>query len=307
MSWFAPPQEIPTRVYASLPPSFREPRVTAWSRANKAGAAIDSFLEGPVVEPDGSLALVDIPNGRVFRLSADGDWTLLAHYEGWPNGMKREADGRLLIADYRRGLLRLDPRGGQLQPLLETLRSESFKGLNDLTFGPAGEIYFTDQGQTGLQDPSGRVYRLTADGRLECLLSTGPSPNGLVLDKAGTHLYVAMTRACQVWRLPVTADAGVSKAQVFVQLPGGISGPDGLAIDEEDNLAICDPGHGCVWLVDRFGVPRYRVVSCAGRSVTNLAYGGKDRRSLFITESASGQVLIARLPVPGFPPRVREG
>jgi gluconolactonase len=306
MSWFPPPRDIPTEVFASLPAAFREPRVTDWSRANKGGALIDSFLEGPVVEPDGSLCVVDIPNGRIFRISPSGTWTLLAQYDGWPNGMKRQAGGGLLIADYRRGLLQLDPSSGDLEPLLETLRSESFKGVNDLTFGPAGEIYFTDQGQTGMQDPSGRVYRLNGDGKLDCLLSNCPSPNGLVLNKAATHLYVAMTRACQVWRVPVSRDSGVSKAQIFVQLPGGVSGPDGLAIDEDDNLAICDPGHGCVWLVDAFGVPRHRVLSCAGRTVTNLAYGGEDRRTLFITESGGGQILAARMPVPGFPVRAQE-
>ena len=69
-----------------------------------------------------------------------------------------------------------------MQPVLTARNSESFKGCNDLHIASNGDIYFTDQGQTGLHDPTGRVYRLSPGGRLDCLIDTGISPNGLVLD-----------------------------------------------------------------------------------------------------------------------------
>ena len=53
--------------------------------------------------------------------------------------------------------------------------------MNDLFFAANGDLFFTDQGQTGLQDPTGRVYRLEAAGRLTCLIDTVPSPNGIVV------------------------------------------------------------------------------------------------------------------------------
>jgi gluconolactonase len=96
----------------------------------------------------------------------------------------------------------------------------------------------------------------------------------------------------------------VGKANVFAQLPGGVSGPDGLAMDIEDGLAVADPGHACVWLLDRFGVPRHRVVSCAGRTLTNVAYHGLD---LFITDAETGQILKAKAPVPGRVPTHDQG
>ncbi|WP_142846274.1 SMP-30/gluconolactonase/LRE family protein [Telmatospirillum sp. J64-1] len=299
MSWFPPPKPIETKVFTSMPEHFRRPRRSAWADANKGGAPIDSFLEGPAFDRDGNLYVTDIPHGRVFRIDQGGEWSLVAEYDGWPNGLKIGRDGRILITDYRKGLMALDPATGTVTPHLETVGSEGFRGVNDLAFAANGDIYFTDQGQTGMQDPTGRVYRLTADGRLDRLLSTCPSPNGLVLNKAGTHLYVALTRSCQIWRMAVGRDSIVGKANVFAQLPGGVSGPDGLAMDEEDGLAICDPGHGCVWILDRWGVPTHIVQSCAGRTLTNLAYGGPGRSQLFITDSETGQVLVAEAPVPG--------
>ena len=162
-------------------------------------------------------------------------------------------------------------------------------------------MYFTDQGQTGMQDPTGRVYRLTRTGRLERLLDNCPSPNGICLDTTDSHLYVALTRACQVWRLPLTRDGVVGKCNVFVHTPGGMSGPDGMAIDTTNGLAVANPGHGCVWLMDSKGVPKYRVQSCAGSSITNVAYKPSAPNELYMTDSETGQVLLATVPVTGHP------
>src|SRR5437868_13692963 len=90
--------------------------------------------------------------------------------------MKIHRDGRIFITDYKRGLLLLDPACGRVSPFLETVGSESFKGLNDLVFARSGTLYLTDQGQTGMHDPTGRVYRLTPDGRLTCLIDHDPEP-----------------------------------------------------------------------------------------------------------------------------------
>jgi gluconolactonase len=298
MGWFPAPKDIPTRVWARLPDTFRAPRTSAWSRANKAGAVIDSFLEGPCFDAQGRLVVADIPNGRIFRVGQTGGgvWEQVAQYDGWPNGLKVRGDGTYLVTDYRRGLVQIDPRDGSVTEVLGTVRSESFKGVNDLCLAPDGAVYFTDQGQTGLQDPTGRVYRLTVEGSLHCLIDTCPSPNGVALDRSGRFLFVALTRASQVWRLPLTPDAGVSKAQLFCQLPGGVSGPDGLAVDREDGVLVANPGHGCVWRLDRHGIPTHRIVSCAGRAITNLCFGGPDHSLVFITDSDTGQILLAEPP-----------
>ena len=302
MSWFPPPIEVSSRVFARLPDTFRKPEHSVWADANRSGEAIDSFLEGPCIGDDGTLYVTDIPFGRIFQVSSDGsDWQLVAKYEGWPNGMKMRADGTLLISDYQRGLVAVDRATGGVSNVLGGVRSESFKGINDLCFADNGDLFFTDQGQTGMHDATGRVYRWTPDGRLDCLIDTCPSPNGLVMSLDGQALYVALTRSCQVWRLPITRDTGVSKAQVFCQLPGGLSGPDGLAVDAEGGVLVASPAHGCVWRLDMFGIPTHRILACVGRSITNLCFGGPDLRQIFMTSSDTGQVLVADAPIAGIP------
>src|SRR3546814_13129711 len=99
-------------------------------------------------------------------------------------------------------------------------------------------MYFTDQGQTGHQDASGRVFRLGPDGRLDCLIATIPSPNGIVVDRAGKIVYVAVTRANAVWRMPLMADGCVPKVGPFIPLFRGLGGPDGMAASAARGLVV---------------------------------------------------------------------
>jgi gluconolactonase len=218
---------------------------------------------------------------------------------GWPNGLAVHSDGRIFIADYRFGIMVLDPKSGRVELFLTYAFSESFKGVNDLTFGKNGDLYLTDQGQTGVHDLTGRVYRYTTDGRLECLTSNGPSPNGLVLDPDDKVLFVAMTRSNCMWHCPLKSGGGVAKVGVFAQLPG-IHGPDGLAMDEAGNLSAAHARPGFIWLFSPIGEPLYRI-QLRGKTarVTNMAYGGKGRNTMFITESYGGLILTAKMPVPG--------
>ncbi|MGE8636203.1 MAG: SMP-30/gluconolactonase/LRE family protein, partial [Achromobacter piechaudii] len=162
----------------------------------------------------------------------------------------------------------------------------------------SGNLYFTDQGQSGLHDPSGRLFRLRPDGQLDCLLDNVPSPNGVALSPDGKVLYLAVTRGNCVWRVPLMADGSVSKVSQFFTSYGP-SGPDGLAVDQDGNLLVCNPGLGYVWLLNHRAEPVMVWRSPKGMSTTNLAFGGDDGRTLFCTESVSGSILTARGPHPG--------
>jgi gluconolactonase len=192
----------------------------------------------------------------------------------------------------------LDPKSGTVAPYLDRPRGERFKGLNDLVFARNGDMYFTDQGESGLHDPTGRLYRLRAEGRLELLLDNVPSPNGLVLSPREDILYLAVTRNNAVWRVPLLPDGGLGRVGIWLQLSGGM-GPDGMAMDAQGNLAVCHTGMGSIWLFSRLGRPLYEVPSCAGIHTTNAAYGGKDNKTLYMTESETGSILKAELPEPG--------
>lgn len=296
---FAPPPRLETRVFARVPDTLRlHGRPSAWAAHQHPGADLGCFIEGPAFDAAGNLFVVDIPFGRIFRVSPEGEFEVFVEYDGEPNGLKVHRDGRLFVADFRRGIMVVDPESRRVEPLVERYGLEPFKGCNDLTFARNGDLYFTDQGMSGRHDPTGRVFRLTAGGRLECLLDRVPSPNGLVLSLDEQTLFLAVTRDNGIWRVPLTPDGRVTKVGLFIQLSGGV-GPDGITIDTAGNLIVAHIGLGSVWRFDPRGEPISRIVSCAGDRVTNVAFGGEGNRTLFMTESDSGQILMAELDVPG--------
>src|SRR5689334_21782968 len=146
-----PPKIIETTVFATLPEKFR-PGKESNPRKRR------NFLEGPSFDREGNLYCVDIPMGRVYRISPRGEWEIVVEYDGEPNGLKIHKDGRIFIADHRQGVLLLDAKAGTVVPFLEGPSKQRFKGVNDLIFAKNGDLYFTDQGSTGLHDPTGCVY-----------------------------------------------------------------------------------------------------------------------------------------------------
>jgi len=286
-------------VFTKMPERWRRAgRRSPWADANRGGAPVDSFLEGPVFDAAGNLYVADIPWGRIIRIDPAGSWNLVAEFDGEPNGMKFADARTLVIADYKNGLMALDVATGVLRPFLERRNSERFRGVNDLVFDSGGNLYFTDQGQSGMHEPTGRVYRLAPDGRLDLLLSNVPSPNGIVLSPDERVLFVAATRGNCVWRAPLMPDGSVAKVGQFFTSHGP-SGPDGLAMDEEGRLLVANPGLGYVWVLDHRAEPVVVLRSKEGMSLTNLAFGGPSRTTLFCTESTTGTILRTELAVPG--------
>jgi gluconolactonase len=284
--------------FTTMPGIFRRRERSAWADANRGGQPTDSFLEGPVFDEVGNLYVSDIPFGRIFRIDTAGEWTQVAEYDGEPNGMKFIDAHTLLVTDYKNGLMRVDVRTGHVTPHLQRRNTESFKGVNDLVLDAEGNIYFSDQGQSGLHDPSGRLYRLRPNGQLDLLLSNVPSPNGVALSPDGKLLYLAVTRGNCIWRVPLLPDGSVAKVNQFFTSYGP-SGPDGLAVDMQGRLLVANPGLGYVWVLNQRAEPVLVLRGPAGASTTNIAFGGPGRATLFVTDSTHGNVLKLVLDTPG--------
>ena len=293
---FNAPLSLTTETAFELPAYLHESGAhNPWVEANLHGRDVHSFLDGPCFDAQGNLWVADVPFGRVFRITPTGEWDLIIKYDGWPSALKFHADGRLIIADARHGLLAMDMDSHRISPLLTHHLSQRFQGLADLTITADGDIYFTDQGQSGLQDAGGAVYRLKEDGRVQKVLSGIPGPAGLVLSDDQHFLLVAVTRDNAIWRVPLVED-GASKAGRFIPLSGG-DGPAGLAIDRDNNLLVAHHGLGCVWQFDKRGEAKYRIDSSRGDWTTNVVVHPERPNEIFIVESQTGSVLKATLPL----------
>ena len=119
MSLFPPPKDVKTEIFARVPDEFRKSGGRpSWGEANIPGRDIDCFLEGPSFDSDGNLYLVNIPYGEIFKVTSSGKFSLVAQYDGWPNGLKVDREGNLIVADYKKGILKIDPKPGTWKHLL---------------------------------------------------------------------------------------------------------------------------------------------------------------------------------------------
>ncbi|THX76924.1 hypothetical protein D6D08_05204 [Aureobasidium pullulans] len=210
MNFYPIPPVIEAQVLTRIPDDLRCKGSSDW-RGGFTGNFQNIFLEGPTWDESGSLYVTDIPYGRILKIDQHrGETTVCVQYDGEPNGMARRKDGKFVVADHKKvssvlkglhlrtlnsslekGLLLFDPDSKEISPLLTRNNLESFKGVNDVIIDSMNNIFFTDQGQTGMTDQTGRVYRLGHDGRLDKLVDNGISPNGLALSLDERFLEIA--------------------------------------------------------------------------------------------------------------------
>src|SRR5207237_9949934 len=115
-------------------------RIAGARGATEAGC----FLEGPSFDRAGNLYFVDNTYGHIYRASPQGTVEVIAQYDGEPNGLRIHKDGRIFVADYKHGLMLLDPARGELTPVVTRYMSEHLKGVNDVFFKSNADLYFTD-------------------------------------------------------------------------------------------------------------------------------------------------------------------
>jgi gluconolactonase len=288
------------------------------------------FPEGPVAMPDGSIILVEIARGTLTRVRRDGRTEVVAALGGGPNGAAMGPDGKCYVCNnggfnFGReadGLLRPVGRaddyiGGRIQRVdLETGRFEDLytecdgvplKGPNDLVFDGRGGFWFSDLGKIyGRQMDRGAVYYARMDGSLirEAVFPI-LTPNGVGLSPDGGTLYVAETETGRLWSFPIVGEGEVAKAP-FPSPHGGrlVAGPPGF--QRFDSLKVEAGGNICVATLVTGGIT---VFSPAGERLefhrapeiycTNLAFGGADLRTVYVTLSGFGTLLEVPWPRPG--------
>ncbi|WP_439524519.1 SMP-30/gluconolactonase/LRE family protein [Marivita sp.] len=280
----------------TLPEEYRhrgEP--SAWAKMTRPGQPMHSFLEAAFFDAARNLWLSDVPYGRVFRISPQGDWQQMHRIDGELHAMRIAPDGRHIAVDYRNGLIELT--GPEHFDVLSTgLPNQPFLGLSDMCYGADGTLWFTDSGRTSLSDPRGRVYCLTPSGNLRLLLDCVPYSNGICLSPDGAWLYIAATRANQVWRLSTRLpETGLPMVGTFLQLSGGL-GPDGLATNARGWLAVAQAQAGRAYVFDALGDPLAEVRLPDGQWTTSVTFHPDVPNRLYIVDAQTGSVFTSDIP-----------
>ncbi|MEH0933034.1 SMP-30/gluconolactonase/LRE family protein [Micromonospora sp. CPCC 205558] len=303
----APPGVCPTG--ASYGPPL--PTDTVWAPRIQGGF---SFLEGPVWIADGGYLLMsDMAAGtgpynvqpstvRRFTPPATFD-TFIA--DAGSNGLALSADGQQLVAathDQRSvSAYRLSDRARST--VAANYQGRAFNSPNDVAVRSDGVVYFTDPNfQRGNRPDqmSGRtsVFRVS-NGQVSLVDDRLRQPNGISLSPDGTTLYVGAYSENKIYKYAVQPDGSVGARSVFVNYIGG---PDGGTIDCAGNVYWTSGGDSLVHVYSPTGT-QLGTIRSGSSGTTNVAFGGPDRQTLFVTSGRWGDsgLYSVRLNIPGYP------
>jgi gluconolactonase len=299
----------PNDKHADLPPTHSvEPQLYATGFA---------FAEGPALNEAGDLFVVNYRyKGTIGRITPDGtagifcDLAELLPVEGRApraNGLKIDAEGRLIVADAGAGrLLRIAADGLSGEVLAERCDGARFNSINDVALDRAGNVYFTDPGGSSVRKPIGSVYRYDIFTANVSQLATGMAyPNGVGVTPDQKHLCVNESQRYRVLIWDLSPDGELSNRRVLIDFPtetrgpivGGACDPDGMIFDTAGRLYIAMWTGGVVNVVDVATGELIRQYDAGGSKATNVHFHDG---YLYTTVAAKEAVFRLNLGVKGF-------
>ena len=257
-------------------------------------------INGAIGVPDGSGVLVtEILRNRVWKFNNDDRGTIFLENTDGALCLGFDPSGRLIanqtVPASRNRLAIIDPKD-RLAVIADNFEGRPFGRPNDLIVAADGGIYFTDPGPNEGQARAGHpktepaVYYISAPGtgrtewgRAAKVIADVPDPNGLVLSPDGKILYVADTSNDYVSAFDVQTNGMLRNKRNFARLSEGAKAePDGMTIDNAGRLYVS------VWGgVEVFDAKGQRLGLIPGSGPGNLAFGGPEKKILYITGGTS--------------------
>ncbi|MFI1100465.1 SMP-30/gluconolactonase/LRE family protein [Streptomyces melanogenes] len=183
--------------------------------------------------------LTGVADGRVLRIGLPepggpdrpAEVREVGRTGGRPLGLEVLPDGRLLVCDAQRGLLRLDPDGtAGVEVLADSVAGVPLRFCSNAVAASDGTVYFTVSSRRhGLDDwlsdivehrPTGLLARLAPGGEPEVLLDGLQFANGVALASDESFVTVAETGARRLTRLWLTGPAAGRHDTLADDLPG---------------------------------------------------------------------------------------
>jgi gluconolactonase len=314
----APPTSGPGRVGAELcpPGPFGSP-LPANPQVTKlfSVGANDFFnFEGPVWV-NGALFFSEIGGGQnpppsnINRFVPGGMLERGVIAATGSNGMGVDAQGTLIAATHDTGAISTFQIGSGARGALgaQTFNGARFDSPNDLVQRNDGNVYFTDpsfQAPPGAPPQSAtRVYRISPQGQASVVDESIGNPNGITLSPDGNTLYV--TGGSRLVRYALSAD-GTPGAGSDVPLSEGLQTPDGMGMDCAGNVYTTEHSRRLIRVIAPNGteIGRFGGPQAFDRDITNMAFGGPNRTTLFVTtltQANEGGLFSVELSVPGLP------
>lgn len=244
------------------------------------------FTEGPAVDAEGNVFFTDQPNNRILKWSPTAGVTVFMENAGRANGLYFDREGILLAcADEKNELWQID-QNKNVKVLVADYEGKKLNGPNDLWVDADGGIYFTDPfykrdywTRTEKEIAKENVYYVSPDRKkVSLVMSDFVRPNGIIGSPDGKKLFVADIGARKTYSFSIGSDGTLTDRKLFTEM-----GSDGMTIDSKGNIYLTGKG---VTVFDPMG-EKMAHIPIDEPWTANVCFGGKDRKTLFVTASKS--------------------
>lgn len=242
-------------------------------------------LEGPAVDKDGNLYFVNPKwSGSIGKIDSNGKFSLLI--DSLPggsvaNGIRISSDGDLLLADYtNHNILRIELPSAEISVYAH---DSNINQPNDLTICCGDRLYASDPNWSS---GTGNLL-LIENGKFVKLMDNMGTTNGIEVSPDERVLYVNESVQGRVWKFDILPNGNLANKQLLVSFDD--FGLDGMRSDINGNLYITRYGKGTIVKVSPEG-KILREISLKGKLVSNLAFGGDDGKTVFVTTQDRGYI-----------------
>ncbi len=242
------------------------------------------FTEGPTCDKEGNVFFTDQPNNRIMKWSIDGKLSTFLQPSGRANGMYFDKNGNLIACADEKNELWLITPDKKITVLVSNYNGKLLNGPNDVWVHPDNGIYFTDPfykreywNRKDMEQDGQHVYYLSPDRKnLKRVAQDLTQPNGIIGAPDGKYLYISDIGDRKTYIYTIQKDGSLTDKKLFCE-----AGSDGITLDSEGNLYLTGRG---VMVYNKDGKLIERI-QINEPWTANVSFGGKDKKTLFITAS----------------------
>lgn len=248
---------------------------------------LKSFIspEGPAVDKTGILYVVNYSRkGTIGKITPDdiGEIFIELPNKSIGNGIRFSSSGDMFIADYvNHNILKID----MVSKALTVFAHEAqMTQPNDIAIDSKDRLYASDP---DFKKGTGKIWRIDPTGMVVLLDSGLGTVNGIEVSPADKILYVNETVQKKVWAYDLSSNGEISNRRLLIEFPD--FGMDGMRCDARGNLYITRYEKGTVVKISPAG-KILQEITLIGKTPTNLAFGGKNGRTVYVTVKDNGNI-----------------
>lgn len=235
-------------------------------------------IEGPAFDKKGNLYVVNFgKDGTVGVVKPDGTAGLFIDLpEGsTANSAKFDSKGFMYLADYTgHNVLKVDIKSKAVSVYVH---NDRFNQPNDIIINKKDQIFASDP---NWKEGTGQLWRIDIGGKAVLIAEQMGTTNGIALSPDEKTLYVNESVQRKIWSFNVDATGNISNKRLFADFPD--FGFDGMACDNKGNLYVTRYGKGVIAIMSPQG-KLLREVELKGKKCSNLVFGGKKGKTVFVT------------------------